>query len=130
MYQSITLVGNLGADPDSRMTPGGDMVTSFSVATSRTWVKDGVKQEKTIWWRITAWRKLAEVAGEYLKKGRQVMIVGEVEEARPWTDREGNNRASLEVTAKEIKFLGSRGETVEVGTSNEVTTATAESVPF
>jgi single-strand DNA-binding protein len=111
MYQQITLIGNLGQDPEMRYTPGGDPVTSFSLATSRTWLKDGVKQEKTIWFRITAWRKLAETSAQYLSKGRQVMIVGELEDARPWTDKDGNNRASLEVTAQTIKFLGQKGDT-------------------
>jgi single-strand DNA-binding protein len=132
VYQQITLIGNLGADPEMRLVPSGDSVTSFSVATSRTWVKDGVKQEKTIWFRITAWRKLAELAAQYLTKGRQVFIIGEMEEARPWTDRDGNSRASLEVTAQTIKFLGSKGETVEVGpaTPSRVAAAVEEDIPF
>lgn len=109
MYQQLTLVGNLGNEPEMRYTPDGTPVTSFSLAVSRSWVKDGSKLERTIWFRVTAWRKLAETAAEYLKKGRQVLVVGEVEEARPWTDKDGNNRASLEVTASTIRFLSGSG---------------------
>lgn len=106
MYQQITLIGNLGQDPEMRYTPDGIPVTSFSLAVNKNYLdKDGKRIDKTLWFRITAWRKLAETASQYLTKGRQIMVVGEIEEARPWTDRDGNNRASLEVTAQTIKFL-------------------------
>lgn len=109
MYQQITLVGNLGQDPEMRYTPSGVPVTSFSLAVNKSWVgADGQRQDKTLWFRVTAWRKLAETASQYLTKGRQILVVGEVEEARPWTDRDGNQRASLEVTAQTIKFLNTR----------------------
>jgi len=109
MYQQITLVGNLGNDPEMRYTPSGVPVTSFSLAVNRSWTgQDGQKQDKTTWFRITTWRKQAEIVSQYLTKGRQVMVVGEVEEARPWTDKDGNNRASLEVTATTVRFIGGR----------------------
>lgn len=109
MYQQIILVGNLGADPEMRYTPSGVPVTSFSLAVNRSWTnQEGQKQDKTTWFRITCWRKQAEIVSQYLTKGRQVMVVGEVEEARPWTDRDGNQRASLEVTATTVRFIGSR----------------------
>lgn len=111
MYQQITLVGNLGRDPEMRYTPSGVPVTSFSVATSKRYQgQDGQWQEKTIWFRVTAWRKLAETASQYLSKGSKVLIVGELEEPRIWTVREGQPQVSLDVTAQTIRFLSARGE--------------------
>jgi single-strand DNA-binding protein len=107
MYQQLTLIGNLGNDPEMRYTPSGVAVTSFSLAVSRSWTgKDGQRQEKTIWFRVNAWDKLAETASQYLTKGRQVFVVGELEEPRTFTDRDGNTRVSLDVRALTIKFLG------------------------
>jgi single-strand DNA-binding protein len=113
MYQQITLVGNLGNDPEMRYTPSGVPVASFNLAVNKSWVnQEGQRQDKTLWFRVTAWRKQAETVSQYLTKGRQVLVIGEIEEARPWTDRDGNQRASLEVTAQTIKFLGGRGDAV------------------
>lgn len=107
MFQQITLVGNLGNDPEMRYTPNGVPVTSFSLAVNKRWAgQDGQQQEKTLWFRVTAWRKSAELASQYLSKGRQVLIVGELEEPRTFTDRNGTVRVSLDVTANEIRFLG------------------------
>ena len=92
-----------------RYTPAGVPVANFSLAVSKVWNdQDGVKQEKTIWFRVACWRKQAEIVSQYLHKGSKVMVVGEVEEARAFTDNGGNNRASLEVTAHLIKFLSGR----------------------
>lgn len=128
MYQQITLVGNLGNDPEMRYTPNGVPVTSFSLAVSRRWTaQDGQPQEKTLWFRVTAWRKLAETASQYLTKGRQVLVVGELEEPRTFTDKNGAVRVSLDVTANEIRFLG-RAD----GAHNDLTatsTATASGGP-
>ena len=111
MYQQITLVGNLGRDPEMRYTPSGVAVTSFSVAVNRSWTgQDGQRQDKTTWFRITAWRGLAERCNQYLTKGQKVLVVGEVEEPNTWTDREGNTRASLDVTARNVQFLSTRAE--------------------
>lgn len=111
MYQQITLIGNLGRDPEMRYTPTGLPVTSFTMAVSRNWVgQDGQRQEKTTWFRVTAWRKLAETASQYLTKGSKVLVVGEVEDPNAYIDREGQPRASLEVTAQTIRFLSTRGE--------------------
>lgn len=116
MYQQITLVGNLGNDPEMRYTPGGVPVASFNLAVNKSWTsQDGQRQDKTTWFRITAWRKQAEIVSQYLTKGRQVLVIGEVDEARAYTDRDGNNRASLEVTAQVIKFLGNRGDAPMMG---------------
>ena len=120
MYQQITLVGNLGNDPEMRYTPSGVAFTSFSMAVSMRWTgQDGQQQEKTLWFRVTAWRKLAETASQYLTKGRQVLVVGELEEPRSYTDKSGNIRFSLDVTANEIRFLGRpEGATYSSGSSH------------
>jgi single-strand DNA-binding protein len=112
MYQQVTLIGNLGNDPEMRYTQSGVPVTSFSLAVTRNWVgQDGQRQEKTIWFRVTAWRKLAETASQYLTKGRQVLVIGEMEEPRAWLDnRSGEPRAGLDVTATTIRFLGTKGD--------------------
>src|SRR3954467_15802975 len=111
MFQQITLVGNLGRDPEMRYTPSGVPVTSFSVATSKRYQgQDGQWQEKTIWFRATAWRKTAETVSQYLTKGSKVLIVGELEEPRTWVDKDGNTQVSLEVTIQTVRFLSARGE--------------------
>jgi single-strand DNA-binding protein len=111
MFQQITLVGNLGSDPEMRYTPSGVAVATFSLAVNRVWNDpNGQRQEKTTWFRISAWRRDAELASQYLSKGRQVLVIGEIEEARTFTDRDGNQRASLEVTARTIRFIGGRGD--------------------
>ena len=110
MYQQITLLGRLGNDPEMRYTPAGKAVASFSLAVNRVYSRDGERQEKTTWFRVTAWERDAELVSQYLTKGQQVLIVGEVEESRAYTDRDGNQRASLEVTARTIRFIGNRGD--------------------
>jgi single-strand DNA-binding protein len=116
MFQQITLVGNLGRDPEMRYTPSGVPVASFSVATSRKFQSaDGQMQEKTVWFRVTAWRKTAETVSQYLSKGSKVLIVGELEEPRTWVDKDGNTQASLDVTAQTIRFLSSRGDNAGAG---------------
>ncbi len=108
MYQQWTGIGNLGGEVELRYTPSGVAVASFSLAVNKKWTNDGQQQSKTVWLRVTCWRKQAEIVGEYLKKGSKVMVVGEIEEARAFTDKAGNNRASLEVTASLVKFLDGR----------------------
>ena len=131
MYQQIVLIGNLGNDPELRYTPSGVPVASFNLAVKKSWTDaEGGKQEKTTWFRVTAWRKLAEIAGQHLVKGKQVLIVGEMEDARAFTDKEGNNRASLEVTAQTIKFLGTKdtGSNTPVPASADV--GDGENIPW
>ena len=117
MYQKVIIVGNLGRDPEMRYTPSGQAVTNFSVATSRRWnSNDGQQQEETVWFRVSTWGKLAEICNQYLAKGRQVMVEGrltvdrETGEPRVWQDQSGKWRASYDMTAFEVKFLGQRGE--------------------
>jgi len=105
----VILIGNLGRDPETRYMPNGEAVTNITVATSETW-KDktsGEKQEKTEWHRVTFYRRLAEIAGEYLKKGSQVYIEGRLE-TRKWQDKEGKDRYTTEIIANEMRMLGSR----------------------
>ncbi|MBI3178226.1 MAG: single-stranded DNA-binding protein [Deltaproteobacteria bacterium] len=106
----VILIGRLGADPEVRYTPSGTAVANFRIATSENWTdKQGQRQERTEWHRIVAWSKLAELVGEYLSKGRQVYVEGRLQ-TRAWDDRDGNKRYSTEVQAREITFLGGRGE--------------------
>lgn len=105
----VILVGNLGQDPETRYLPNGEAVTNVSIATTETW-KDrtsGERQEKTEWHRVTFYRRLAEVAGEYLQKGSQIYVEGRLQ-TRKWQDKEGNDRYTTEIIANEMKMLGSR----------------------
>jgi single-strand DNA-binding protein len=116
MFQQIILVGNLGRDPEMRYTPNGVPVANFSLAVGRRWSgQDGQPQEKTTWFRVTAWRRTAETVSQYLTKGSKVLVVGELEEARTYQDRDGNTQVSLEVTATTIKFLSGRGDNAAAG---------------
>jgi single-strand DNA-binding protein len=105
----VIIVGNLGADPETRYTPGGDAVTNIRVATTDKW-KDkasGEMKEATEWHRIAFFGRLAEIAGEYLKKGSQVYIEGSLR-TRKWQDKEGQDRYSTEIRADTMQMLGRR----------------------
>jgi single-strand DNA-binding protein len=104
----VILVGRLGADPEVRYTASGTAVGNFRLATSENWTdKGGQRQERTEWHRVVCWGKLAELAGEYLSKGRQVYIEGRLQ-TRQWDDRDGNKRYTTEIVTREMQFLGSR----------------------
>jgi len=106
MYQKLIIVGNLGRDPDKRYTPDGTPSCSFSVAVNKAWTtKDGQQHKQTVWFAVTAWRRLAEVCEQYLHKGDLVLVEGELREARAWQGRDGEWNASLEVTPSLVKFL-------------------------
>jgi len=93
-----------------RYTPSGTPVTSFSVATSRRWTNaNGEQQEKTTWFRVTAWSKLGETCNQYLTKGQLVLVEGEID-ASAWTGQDGKPRATLELRARNVRFLSKRGE--------------------
>ncbi len=110
MYQTTIVVGHLGRDPEMRYLPNGTPVTEFSIATTRRWTNaNGEQQEKTTWFRVKAWRKLAETCNQYLAKGRLVLVEGEID-ASAWSGQDGTPRATLELTARNVKFLGGRGE--------------------
>lgn len=124
MYQKLTLVGYLGDDPQLRYTPDGTPCCSFSVATSKKWTaKDGQQHENTVWFRVTAWRKLGEICEQYLRKGRPVLVEGELREPRAWQGRDGEWRASLEVVALQVKFLpyrdGDSGQAAQTRTADD-----------
>lgn len=100
------IVGNLGKDPESHMVGGDRTKTTFSVATSETWMKDGQKQEKTEWHNIVVWGKLAEICAKYLAKGRPVYVEGRLT-YRTWDKDDGTKGYVTEIVASEVKFLGS-----------------------
>jgi len=106
----VILVGNLGADPDTRYLPSGEAVTNIRIATTETWKdKSGERQERTEWHNIAFFGRLAEIAAEYLKKGRSVYVEGRLR-TRKWQDKDGNDRYTTEIVASEMQMLGSPGE--------------------
>ncbi len=107
----VTLIGNLGRDPEMRYMPNGDAVCNVTIATSETW-KDkstGEKKEATEWHRVVFFRKLAEIAGQYLRKGSSVYVEGKLT-TRKWQDKDGQDRYTTEIVADEMKMLGGRAE--------------------
>ena len=136
MYQKVTIIGNLGGDPEMRYMPDGTAVTSFNVATNRKWTnKDGSKGEETVWFRVSAWRRLAETTNQYLSKGRQVFVEGrltadkETGGPRVWTGNDGQPRASFELMALEVKFLSGGGMTDIGGGASRPANAGASNAP-
>lgn len=126
MFQKLIIVGNLGGDPEMRYMPNGDPVTNFSLATNRRWTdKDGNQVEEATWFRVSVWGKSAEACNQYLTKGRQVLVEGQLVpdkgsgNPRVWTDTEGNARASFDVRAYNVLFLGGAQQ---LSSSNEVST--------
>jgi len=104
----VILIGNLGRDPETRYTTGGDAVTNLNIATSEQWKdKSGEKQERTEWHRVVLFGRQAEIAGEYLKKGRSVYIEGRLQ-TRKYTDKDGVEKYSTEIVADRMQLLGSR----------------------
>jgi single-strand DNA-binding protein len=104
----VILIGNLGRDPETRYMPDGGAVTNVSIATTDVWKdKQGEKQERTEWHRVAFFGKLAEIAGEYLKKGSQVYVEGRLQ-TRKWQDKEGQDKYTTEIVADRMQMLGSR----------------------
>jgi single-strand DNA-binding protein len=106
----VILVGNLGADPETRAMPSGSTVANLRIATSESWrdKTSGEQQERTEWHRVALFGRLAEIASEYLKKGSQVYIEGSLR-TRKWQDKQGNERFSTEIVGNELQMLGGRG---------------------
>ena len=124
----VILVGNLGKDPEVRYMPNGNAVANITLATSESW-KDktsGEQQEKTEWHRVVMFRRLGEIAGEYLKKGSQVYIEGKLQ-TRKWQDNSGNDRYTTEIVASEMQMLGGRGGGGSAGFSSD--SAPSQSAP-
>ncbi len=138
-YQTVILVGNLGRDPEMRYTPSGQPVTSFSIATSRSYNnQNGEKVDETTWFKITVWGKQAESCSQYLHKGSQVLVEGRLTpdaktgSPRVWQRQDGTWGASFEVTANTVRFMSSRnaggnGEAVGEG---EGETGGGDDIPF
>ena len=127
----VIIVGNLGQDPEIKYTAGGAAVTTLSIATSDSWKdkESGMDQERTEWHRVVLWRRLAEVAGEYLKKGSKVYIEGQLQ-TRKW-EQEGQTRYTTEIIARDMQFLDSRGSSNNESTqkSSEMNDQSAVDVP-
>ena len=106
----VMIIGRLGRDPEMRYTPSGRPVTTFSVATSRSWnTSDGERRTETEWFNVVAWGNLAEICKQYLSKGQQVYVEGRLQ-TRYWDDSEGNKHSSTEIVANEMIMLGDRRE--------------------
>jgi single-strand DNA-binding protein len=135
MKNLVILIGNLGSDPEVRYTGDGTPVASFSVATTEKWKgKDGQMKESTEWHKVNAWRRLAEICGEYLKKGSKVYIEGKIQ-TRKWQDQSGADRYTTEIVANEMKMLdgkggGQRQDYAEPSTGYDAPPSTGEDVPF
>ena len=106
-YQYSVIEGNVGKEPELRYLTDGTPVCSFSVAVNKTWTKNGEKKEAVTWFKVTAWKKLAELCNEYLQKGQNVLVSGDVS-VSAYTDRAGQPGASLELRANTVRFLGKR----------------------
>ena len=117
-FNKITIVGYLGRDPELRYTPSGTAVCDFSVATTeRKSKRDGEEGEEiTTWFRVNMWGRQAELANQYLQKGRLVYVEGRLSQ-REYTDRDGNKRTSLDVHGTDMRFIGSRGDEMAAGAS-------------
>lgn len=130
MYQKTIVIGHLGKDPEMRYTPSGQAVTNFSVATSRKWTdKNGQQQEKTTWFRVVAWDKLGELCNQYLSKGRLVLVEGDID-ASAFTGQDGQPRASLELSARNVRFLGGGQSGDAEGVLRERGPVMEEDIPF
>ena len=104
------LVGYVGKDPEVKHTNNGTAICNFSVATTESWKdQQGAKQERTEWHRITVWKRLAEIVGEYVRKGTLVYVEGRIE-TRKWQDNDGNDRYTTEIIAREVLMLGSKDQ--------------------
>lgn len=109
MLNKVILIGRLGRDPEVRYMPNGEAVCNFSVATSEAWNdRNGQRQERTEWHNITMYRRLAEIAGQYLKKGSQVYLEGKIQ-SRKYTDKNGIERTAYDIIVNEMKMLGGNG---------------------
>ena len=137
MYQKITIVGNLGRDPEMRYTPSGQAVTSFAVATNRSYTNsDGQRVKETTWFRVSAWGKQAENCNNYLKKGSKVLVEGRIVPdtttggPRIFTRQDGTSGASFEITSSIVQFLDSRAESEAMTTHEDNTAADDDDIPF
>lgn len=137
-FHTIIIVGNLGRDPEMRYLPSGQGVTSFSVASSRSYTNNqGEKVDETIWFRVSVFGKTAETCNQYLKKGSKVLVEGRLQadkngSPRIWTRQDGTPGATFEVTAQTVRFLSSRGDGMSGGDEGDFGGGQADSgdIPF
>ncbi|MBW7920245.1 MAG: single-stranded DNA-binding protein [Anaerolineae bacterium CFX3] len=140
-FQTVIITGNVGRDPEMRYTPAGQAVTSFSVAVNETYTNNaGEKVKKTIWFRISAWGKQAEICNQYVKKGQMILVEGRLtgDQAtggpRVWTGQDGQPRASFEITASIVRFLSSRQDGGEGGMggmdAGDMVAPAEDNIPF
>lgn len=127
MLNKVILIGRLGREPETRFMPNGEAVCNFSVATSEKYTdKNGQRQEATEWHNVTMYRKLAEIAGQYLKQGSQVYIEGKIK-SRKYTDKNGVERTAYDIIANELKMLGGNGQAAQ---GNAQSAEDISDVPF
>ena len=111
----VILIGNLGGDPEVKYTPSGAAVTNVNLATNESWTdRNGERQERTEWHRLVFWSKLAEIAGQYLKKGSKVYIEGRLQ-TRQWDDAQGQRKYTTEIVVNDMQMLDGRGDGVDAG---------------
>lgn len=126
----VMIIGRLGRDPEMRYTPSGRPVTSFSVATSRSWsTAEGDRRTETEWFNVVAWGSLAEICKQYLSKGQQVYVEGRLQ-TRYWEDSEGTKHSSTEVVANEMIMLGDRRESSQANEDNLFLKDEEDEFPF
>jgi single-strand DNA-binding protein len=124
----VLIIGHLGRDPEMRYTPSGRPVTTYTVATSRTWnTSDGERHSETEWFNVVAWGNLAEICKQYLTKGQQIYIEGRLQ-TRYWEDKEGNKHSSTEIVANEMIMLGDRRDSNQA--SSELSIEEEDEFPF
>jgi single-strand DNA-binding protein len=130
MVNKVILIGNLGRDPEVRSTPSGQSVASFTLATNRKWKdKNGQKQEQTEWHQIVCWGRQAEVAGQYLTKGKQIYVEGRLQ-TRSWDDKQsGEKRYRTEVICDNFQMLGGRGGDFEGGRGGHAESPSFDEAP-
>lgn len=130
MYQMVTIVGNVGRDPEMRYTAEGVGVCSFSVAVNRRWKsRNNEQMEKTTWFRVSAWRNLGEVCSQYVHKGMLILVTGEID-VNAYTNAQGEPRASLELNARDVKFLSSRRDGEGVYDDTDYAADDVDDIPF
>lgn len=130
MVNKVQLIGRIGGDPEIKYTSGGVAIANFTLATSENWKdKDGNKQEKTEWHKIVAFRRLAEICGEYLNKGKQIYIEGRIQ-TRAWEDKDGNKRYTTEIVASNMQMLGDKGDSVPSSAPQREEDIPEDSIPF
>ena len=137
MYQKVTIVGNLGKDPEMRFTPSGQPVTSFPVATNRSYTgSDGQRVKETVWFRVSAWGKQAEASNNFLHKGSKVLVEGRLSAdpatggPRIYNRQDGTSGSSFELTAMTVQFLDSRAESEQAEGSDDMSTLSDDEIPF